>query len=253
MSIQSKPNSSFADWANETIDQTRERLRRPWGDYLLTILIINPINLRLVRKLGRTSITPNQLTIFSFSLMIVSACLLTSINGAIQAAGGGFLLIAYQIDCLDGDLARLKSLKSPLGSMLDPILDRLGELAITIGVSINGWRLTGDAIWLIGGIILAGMSQLYCYVNSLMTDKSIEGSNPQSLLYNLTLRGTRVRFGCIEPHRWGQTILAFAGIAHWGIPIFGFMFTLGNLIQIFRIVLRTRNIEGNKPKYIQPT
>ena len=116
-------------WRNETIAQTRDRLRRVWGDYLTTIIIINPINIRLVRLLGRTALTPNQLTVIAFCLTVASALCFSSPDWGFQSAGGGLLLLAFLVDCMDGDLARFKGLKSPLGAMLDPIFDRLGASA----------------------------------------------------------------------------------------------------------------------------
>ena len=114
------------------------------------------------------------------------------------------MLIAYLFDCLDGDLARLKGLKSPLGAMLDPMLDRFGEFAIILGAAINGWRITQDYKWLIGGILLAGMSQIYFYLVDAMLKKLPEIKNKKKESKRLTIKGTRVRIGAIEPFMWGR-------------------------------------------------
>src|SRR5688572_25088585 len=90
------------DWRHETLEQTRTRLRRAWGDYPLTILVFNPINLRLARRLGPTGVTPNQLTVLSFALMLASSLAFAYVPWAAQAAGGVLLWVAYLIDCLDG-------------------------------------------------------------------------------------------------------------------------------------------------------
>jgi phosphatidylglycerophosphate synthase len=235
--------NSTADWRNETIAQTRHRLRRKWGDYPLTILIINPINIRLARLIGRTSITPNQLTVFSFLVLIAAAYCLASLQRWVQVSGGFLVLIAYLFDCLDGDLARLKGLKSPLGAMLDPMLDRFGEFAIILGVAINGWRITQDYKWLIGGILLVGMSQIYFYLVDAMLKKLPEIKNKKKESKQLTIKGTRVRIGAIEPFMWGQAFLAFFGVVHWGIFIFGVMFTLGSLGELFRIIIAASRIQ----------
>lgn len=235
-------NESF-DWKKETLDQTRERLRRVWGDYLLTILIINPINIRLVRLIGKTSITPNQLTVISFLLAVVSAGCMASTKWSVQATGGFLLLLSFLIDCLDGDLARLKGLKSPLGAMLDPILDRVGEFAVILGAAVGGWRASGNQEWLIGGIILAGMSQIYFYITDLMLNKLYAKNNPDGNTgHGLKIFGTRVRFGTIEPFIWGQALLALLGKARWGIPVFAAMFTLAASVQLFRLILRLKSI-----------
>jgi phosphatidylglycerophosphate synthase len=240
-------------WKKETTAQTAERLRRVWGDYPLTILIINPVNIRLARLAGRTSITPNQLTIISCMIAVVSACCMASVNPAVQAAGGILLLISFLIDCLDGDLARLKGLKSPLGAMLDPILDRIGEFAVITGMAIGGWRETGNPGWLIGGIILAGMSQIYFYITDLMLNKLRPPDNkPERVRRELTINGTRIRFGVIEPFIWGQAAFALMGKAVWGIPVFAAMFTVASLIQLIRLIIRLRRAGGNDPDEYTP-
>jgi len=232
------------DWKNESIAETRNRLRRSWGDYPLTILIINPINIRLARLVGHTPLTPNQITVISFMLTVLASILMASNRWSIQSAGGAVLLIAYLFDCLDGDLARLKGLKSPLGAMLDPMLDRFGEFAIVVGISINGWNLTKDYKWLIGGIVLVGMSQIYFYLVDAMLKKLPEVQKPFRSMRQFELKGTRVRIGAIEPFIWGQAGLSFLGVAHWGVIIFGVMFTIGSIGEFFRIIIEARRMEN---------
>lgn len=234
------------NWKTETLHETREKLRRGWGDYLLTILIINPINLRLVRLIGKTSITPNQLTIASFIFMLIASLCLTSKVQKVQIAGGVILLIAYLLDCLDGDLARYKKLKSPQGAMLDPILNRLGEIVIVIGISINGWRITNNPTWLLGGLFLMGMSQLYFYITDAMLNIFKKEFNMLKRVNRKKICGTPVRFGAIEPFIWGQAVLAFCGVAYWGVFPFGIMFTIGCALQFYKILSLTRKLHTNK-------
>lgn len=238
-----KTTSQNDSWKSETIRQTRRRLRREWGDYPLTILIINPINLILVRMIGLTSITPNQISLFSFFLTAVSACFLASLNSSYQIIGGGLLLLGYLIDCLDGDLARLKNLKSPLGAMLDPILDRCGEIVIVFGISINGWRTDQDPQWLFGGLFLMGMSQLYFYITDAMLNIFRKKFAHLDNSKQRTLFGTVLKFGAVEPFIWGEAVLAFAGVANWGVFIFSIMFLFACVLQIIKLFIMTRNIQ----------
>jgi phosphatidylglycerophosphate synthase len=234
------------DWKTETIAQTRERLRRSWGDYPLTILIINPINIRLARFAGHTPVTPNQVTVMSFLLMVLAAWLIASTQWQRQASGGLVLILAYILDCLDGDLARLKDLKSPLGAMLDPMLDRFGEFALALGVSICGWRLTDDYKFLIGGMVLVGMSQIYFYLVDAMLKKLPAVESSTANREPIKLRGTRLRIGAIEPFIWGQAALAVLGVAHWGVFIFGLMFSIGSIGELFRIIIEARNVKARE-------
>lgn len=234
------------DWKKETIAETRERLRRSWGDYPLTILILNPINIRLARVIGHTPITPNQITVISFLMMVLAAWLIASTQWHLQASGGLVLILAYTLDCLDGDLARLKNLKSPLGAMLDPMLDRFGEFALSLGVAICGWRLTYDYKYLIGGMVLVGMSQIYFYLVDAMLKKLPAVENLTKDREPIKLRGTRLRIGAIEPFIWGQAGLAILGVAHWGVFIFGLMFSIGSIGELFRIIIEARNLKAKE-------
>lgn len=241
--------SHKTDWKNESIADARNRLRRKWGDYLLTILIINPINLRLARWIAKTNITPNQLTLFSFFLSVLSAFCMTTTARSVQFLGGILLLWAFQIDCLDGDLARLKGLRSPLGAMLDPLLDRVGEVAVIFGMAVGGWRATGNWVWLAGGIALVGSSQIYFYITDLMLNRIHQKNSETGPPVHFTLFGTRVRIGLIEPFIWGQSILAFLGIAYWGVAIFGIMFAGAGAAQLFRLVQRMKAMNEDADEF----
>lgn len=234
------------DWQNETVDQIRDRLRRVWGDYLLTIIIINPINLRLVRLVGRTSLKPIHLTIIAFGITVLAAICFASLSWILQATGGGLLLFAFLLDCLDGDLARLKDMGTPLGAMLDPIFDRLGEISVIVGASICGWRTTGEPLWLLSGVILTGISQVYFYITDFMLNKVQKKIGKVDNSHPLKIFGTKVRFGTIEPFIWGMSFLGFSGNVYLGIPIFLFMFAACNIIQLSRLIRLARSLSNLK-------
>lgn len=232
----------------KTIIETKELLRRDWGDYPLTILVINPINLYLVRYIAQTPLTPNQLSILSFLLMTVSAVCLYFGDLIFQIFAGCLILLAYFIDCLDGDLARYSNMQSPLGAMLDPMLDRYGEFLIILGAALGGWNLTGSIYWLIGGIYLAGMTQIYFYMVDAMVWKIPESAEKEKKRA-LMLFGTKVRFGVIEPFMWGFAVLSFFGKAYWGVYIFSVMFTAANLVSVHRLIKKSKNIQNDSPAH----
>ena len=244
-----KTNSSNSspeidDWRSESLSQTKIRLRRAWGDYPLTILIINPINLLLVRIIGRTSITPNQVSIFSFFLIAIAACYLAQISHFFQAIGALFLLLGYLFDCLDGDLARLKQLKSPFGAMLDPILDRCGEMLIIVAAAVNGWQQHSEPKWLLGGMLLISLSQLYFYITDTMLNPFRKNNNLLNRRPGKKFWGTTVRLGVIEPFVWGQALLSFAGLSYFGIVLFNGMFFFVCIVQFYRLIKATQSTKA---------
>jgi phosphatidylglycerophosphate synthase len=99
---------------------------------LVSVHINRRFSRPLARLLGRTSITPNQVSLFSFVVAIGSLSLF--ITGHNIWAG-----IAAQIssivDGIDGDLARIKNKGTPFGGFLDAILDRYSDFAILGGLT----------------------------------------------------------------------------------------------------------------------
>lgn len=84
-------------------------------------------------------LTPNAASLLGFSLAILSGLTYglgrdagsMYLAGALLIASGGF-------DALDGAMARLGEATSPLGGFLDSFLDRLGEVAVFLGISYSG-------------------------------------------------------------------------------------------------------------------
>ncbi len=110
----------------------------------------------LTRLFLRTPLTPNQITILSFltGLLGASCFLLGSYGGSVLGA----LLLQFStvLDCVDGEVARVKMLESPLGEWLDITLDTVVHIAIFLGVGVAVWKQDGlAAAPLLGGLLAA--------------------------------------------------------------------------------------------------
>ena len=98
----------------------------------------------VTKLLWKTSITPNQITIFRNLIVIVSFYLFLRLDWCYIL---GFLLFQFAevLDSVDGDLARYKNLKSKLGiwleiffdAILTPVWGVLGFLFVYIAYSID--------------------------------------------------------------------------------------------------------------------
>ncbi|MFQ5678362.1 MAG: CDP-alcohol phosphatidyltransferase family protein [Gemmatimonadota bacterium] len=95
-----------------------------------------PENL-LVRWLARSSVTPNQITLFTGIIAFLATYLL-----ATRAFGWGLAvaLLVNVLDGVDGKLARVKLQTSPFGDRLDHLLDVTFEFSWYVAV---GWGLMG--------------------------------------------------------------------------------------------------------------
>ena len=86
----------------------------------------------LITALGRTPLTPNQVTIVGVALTFIAAGL--AAFGHLRWAGV-VLIFAGTCDILDGALARSTNASYPYGAFLDSTLDRYSEGAVYLGLA----------------------------------------------------------------------------------------------------------------------
>jgi len=86
----------------------------------------------LIAALGRTPLTPNQVTVVGLALTFLAAGL--AAYGQLRWAGV-VLILAGTCDILDGALARTTNAGYPYGAFLDSTLDRYSEGAIYLGLA----------------------------------------------------------------------------------------------------------------------
>jgi CDP-diacylglycerol--glycerol-3-phosphate 3-phosphatidyltransferase len=82
--------------------------------------------------IGRTPLTPNQVTVFGFCLTVIASALAAA--GQLRWAGV-VLIFAGTCDILDGAVARSTNAGYPYGAFLDSTLDRYSEAAMYIGLA----------------------------------------------------------------------------------------------------------------------
>lgn len=127
-----------------------------------------PISIRITSLLVNTPITPNQVTILSFSLAIMASFLMTLGSYLWFALGGIMVQVASIIDGCDGEIARLKWQQTEYGAWLDAVLDRYAD-AFLIGAitwHVANHQALGNTGWLLGTVALAGS-----LINSYTADK----------------------------------------------------------------------------------
>jgi 1L-myo-inositol 1-phosphate cytidylyltransferase / CDP-L-myo-inositol myo-inositolphosphotransferase len=102
------------------------------------------ISLALTRRLARTAITPNAMTLISLCVGFTGAALFLVPSLQLPAA---LLFLAHSIpDGCDGELARLKFMESPRGAALDFWGDNLVHAAVFTCMAV-GWSLAAGSAW----------------------------------------------------------------------------------------------------------
>jgi phosphatidylglycerophosphate synthase len=122
-------------------------------DGFLARLLDRKVSRALTRRLARTAITPNQITLFSFTVGLLSAWLLAQPNYWARVSGAVLLLVSTTIDGCDGELARLKYLESDFGAKFDLIADNIVHLLLFPGIALGLYYETSQPLYLSLGVV----------------------------------------------------------------------------------------------------
>jgi hypothetical protein len=115
----------------------RRSLKRPEAEELADLYIYRPLGFIVVKAVYGTSITPNQLSLFSIFLGILAGVFFGHADERGLVAGACFLFFSIVIDCSDGQLARLKKNGTPLGRLIDGLSDYIVAVAVYLGLGIG--------------------------------------------------------------------------------------------------------------------
>ena len=134
--------------------------------------INRPLSRLISARLSRLPVTPNQITLLSFALALLAAWLMAQPGWLLLATGGLLAQLSSVIDGCDGEIARLKHLKSDFGGWLDAVLDRYADGALLFGLTWHAMQAaqaaggSGHAALLWGFAAIIGS-----FVNSYTADK----------------------------------------------------------------------------------
>jgi len=109
---------------------------------------------KVISKLG---VRPEVIAIISLVIFIFSS-LLYAIGDRISIILASILFfIAWILDCVDGDLARLTSQVSDIGEWLDSTVGKLATVLVYFGICIGlSRRSYGDWVWVGGFLLISG-------------------------------------------------------------------------------------------------
>ena len=126
-------------------------------DGFLTKHISRKISLAVTRRLARTRVRPNAMTLVCLALGLSAAWSFASPAPARQLAGGLLFLLHSILDGCDGELARLKFQESRLGAVLDFWGDNLVHVAVFSAFAV-AWSTASGQSWpfALGALAVAG-------------------------------------------------------------------------------------------------
>ena len=161
-----------------------QRTKKPkdivWNRFVARPLAAVPLVL-----LAKSRITPNQVTFSSLACFVAAAGLLVGLPGhAGLLIAIAVLELSYVLDCVDGQLARLRGSSSPVGAHLDFLMDELKAFMLVAATGARLWRGDGQIQWLVeslaGLVVVASAISLTTFIRRAEYLQATGAARPRS-------------------------------------------------------------------------
>jgi len=129
-------------------------------------IFFRKMTIPLARKMKNSRITPNQISIIGFIFSLLSGFLILQNIYIFTLLSCITLYFSYFFDKLDGDLARVKKISSAYGNWFESIIDRAGEIVLTISI-IYTTKIYTVPVGLLAGLLALVFPLLFYYYNEL--------------------------------------------------------------------------------------
>jgi CDP-alcohol phosphatidyltransferase len=107
----------------------------------------------VVYFLRNTPFTPNQVTFLSAIVAVGSGLMFALLPGHLWLVLAALVFeLSFVLDCADGQLARLRRTSSPLGHLLDFLMDELKAMFVFACVAYRLWHGSGEDLYLVAGL-----------------------------------------------------------------------------------------------------
>lgn len=118
--------------------------------------VCRPPAAALVYALKATPITPNQITFASLAVCAAAGAMFVLLSGHVWVVAAALVFeLSFVLDCVDGQLARIRGTSSILGHLLDFLMDEIKAMLLYGCVGVHLWQQTHDERLLV--VALAGM------------------------------------------------------------------------------------------------
>ena len=134
--------------AAEVYRKTRKVPDLFWNAY-----VCRPVAAVLVSAIEGTRITPNQITLSAVFVALASVVMLVVWPGHVGLIAAVVVFeLSYVLDCADGMLARWRGSASPVGHLLDFLMDELKAFCLLAAVAVRLFVEHGDTRFLLAGL-----------------------------------------------------------------------------------------------------
>lgn len=135
--------------AAEVYRKTRKIPDLFWNAY-----VCRPLAAVLVDAVKGTRLTPNQITLSALGVTVGSAAVLLAVPGWLGLVVGILLFeLSYVLDCADGMLARWRGTASPVGHLLDFLIDEIKAFIVLAAVAVRLFLEHDEPRFLVIGLL----------------------------------------------------------------------------------------------------
>jgi CDP-L-myo-inositol myo-inositolphosphotransferase len=156
-----------------------DSLRDKANDGPVSRYLNRPISAMLSRRLVKSNVTPNQISLFSFLCSVLAAGMFALGGYPTLLLGGILAQFASIIDGSDGEVARLKYQSSDYGGWFDAVLDRYADAFLLLGLTWHLLAAGGSGLVLFAGFMAIVGSFMLSYTadkyDKLMRERIVAG------------------------------------------------------------------------------
>ena len=152
-------------------------------DSVITRILSRPASRVLTRLFLNTSISPNQITLISFFLGLISAFLFSRGYYESSVIASVLLVLSTWVDGADGEIARLKFMESDIGKKLDLYCDNIIHFLVFTAIGYGVFLKTSETLFLYLGS-LAGLGGLLAFL--LLSPILLEKRSPEKQLFHIS-------------------------------------------------------------------
>ena len=141
-------NKTSQDIASHNQARLRLKLANRANDGFFSVFFLRKFSKLFTWAAIKLRLTPNQVTITSFLIGLLSAYEFSKGEFWATFAGAVLLQLSIIVDCVDGELARYTRKFSSFGAWLDAITDRIKEYLVYFALAI-GAEKNGKDVWVL--------------------------------------------------------------------------------------------------------
>ena len=132
-----KKSNKFVEHNKKMFKEYKKSLKHMVFDETLTLYILRPIAFIFVKLLYPTSITPNQVSLMSIVVGMMSGYFFSRGDVTSYFIAGILYFFCLVLDCVDGMIARLKKNGTPVGRIVDGFADYIVGISVYVGLAIG--------------------------------------------------------------------------------------------------------------------